>query len=136
MWKDHPVYVGYRANQLGEVWSVDRSVPSRNRWGSVTRRIKGVRLRTFPNKDGYLGGNISIAGVRVNFETHRFVCEAFHGLPQGDGLEVRHLDGNKANCRPDNLAWGTQQEQHDDRRRHGTGADTMKRDDHGRFRPA
>ena len=37
---------------------------------------------------------------------HRIVCEAWHGSPQ-PGQEVRHLDGEKSNNTPTNLAWGT-----------------------------
>ena len=44
-----------------------------------------------------------------SFYLHRLVCEAFHGPPP-DGMEVLHRDGNKLNCREDNLRWGTRLE--------------------------
>lgn len=116
-WRSHPLYEGYEVSDDGRVRSVDRWVP--NRWGGSTWR-SGHTLLTFPRRSGYLGGNISIDGVRLNFEVHRVVCEAFHGpCPQPD-LEVRHLNGNKLDNRPLNLAWGTKSENGLDRVRHGT----------------
>lgn len=51
---------------------------------------------------------------------HRLVCAAFHGIPEGAAdLLVRHLDGNPGNNRPENLAWGTDADNHSDAKRHG-----------------
>lgn len=50
---------------------------------------------------------------------HQLVTEAFVG-PRPTGSEVRHLDGNPANNRASNLAWGTRRENMADARRHGT----------------
>jgi HNH endonuclease len=50
---------------------------------------------------------------------HRLVLEAFVG-PCPEGMECRHLDGNRTNNRLDNLAWGTRIENHEDMKRHGT----------------
>jgi hypothetical protein len=50
---------------------------------------------------------------------HRLICEAFHGpAPEGMRL-VRHLDGDKPNNRADNLAWGTDLDNHLDAVGHG-----------------
>jgi hypothetical protein len=50
---------------------------------------------------------------------HRLVALAFLG-PAPEGMEVRHLDGNKRNARLENLTYGTQAENYADRRIHGT----------------
>lgn len=69
--------------------------------------------------------------VRVKFgrSTARFlhavILETFVG-PCPDGMMGRHLDGNPANNRLDNLRWGTAEENYDDRRGHGTHNDGMR----------
>lgn len=61
------------------------------------------------------------AGSQRKAYVHRLVCEAFYG-PAPDGLsEVRHLDGDPANNRPENLDWGTKQQNAADRSAHGSG---------------
>jgi len=49
---------------------------------------------------------------------HTLVLTAFVG-PRPEGMECRHLDGNKQNNHLSNLCWGTTSENHDDRKRHG-----------------
>jgi len=49
---------------------------------------------------------------------HRLVAEAFIGLCP-EGLEVNHKDGNKANCRADNLEYTTKLENFAHAVRHG-----------------
>ena len=50
---------------------------------------------------------------------HRLIATAFHG-PCPPGMQCRHLDGNKANNRPGNLAWGTAHQNTCDKVKHGT----------------
>lgn len=50
---------------------------------------------------------------------HVVVAETFHGA-RPDGLEVRHLDGQRDNCAAANLAWGTRSQNMRDKDRHGT----------------
>lgn len=52
---------------------------------------------------------------------HRLVLEAFVGECP-DGMECRHLDGDRSNNRLSNLCWGTRLENAADRDRHGTTA--------------
>lgn len=101
-WRSIVGQPGYRVHKSGAVWS-DRS--QRLLKGSSSGR--GYRYIQFPN-----GSQICI---------HRLVCEAFHG-PRPTGCEVRHLDGDKHNNAASNLAWGTSQENQDDKKRHGTTA--------------
>lgn len=59
------------------------------------------------------------SAARPPVRLHRLVCEAFHGpAPEGCRL-VRHLDDNKQNNRPENLAWGTDLDNYRDGVRNG-----------------
>jgi hypothetical protein len=53
---------------------------------------------------------------------HLLVLRAFVG-PAPDGMECRHLDGDRQNNVLANLRWGTKAENYDDRRGHGTAND-------------
>ena len=50
---------------------------------------------------------------------HTLMAETFVG-PRPLGQGVRHLDGNPVNNSPENLAWGTQAENMQDKIMHGT----------------
>lgn len=65
---------------------------------------------------GYLWVNLGRGRQRA---IHSLVAQAFLGT-MPEGLECRHLDGDKLNCKLSNLAYGTQSENFNDRRRHGT----------------
>lgn len=104
-WKDIPGrdYGGYQASRLGRV----RSVPRRLADG---RAAGGVVLARQPDKDGY--PTVKIRGRRVRVSV--IVQLAFAGPP-----EVRHLDADRSNCRPENLAYGSKVENEQDKK--GTG---------------
>ena len=73
--------------------------------------------------DGYRAYGFFSGGVGVTTRLHRVTCEAFHGPPPTPAHEVRHMDGDRANCAADNLAWGTRTENMADLVRHyGEGA--------------
>jgi hypothetical protein len=55
----------------------------------------------------------------ANRMIHVLVTGAFIG-PRPDGMQVRHLDGNKLNNRTENLSYGTPSENQFDRTKHGT----------------
>jgi transposase len=71
-------------------------------------------------RDGYLFVNIWEKGRSRTRGIHRLMLEAFVGVPPEPGMECRHLDGVRSNNVLINLAWGTQQDNADDRLRHGT----------------
>lgn len=115
-----PMFPHYVATLDGEVVSLHRRLPN------VMRRR--------PHRNGY---NIitlfSPSGERMQTTLHRVVAMAFHENPHGLPC-VRHLDGNKSNCRPENLAWGSYADNEADkiaigRRRYGTAKMKLRRDD-------
>lgn len=113
--RDLPGFPGYRVDTLGQVWTnrylCRRQVP----YDPTTP----YRLRKLtPIVSGHLQVAIQRNGREYNLNVHRLVLEAFVG-PQPPGMECRHLDGNPANNRIENLVWGTRKENFADRTRHG-----------------
>jgi hypothetical protein len=106
----------YEVSDHGRVRSLDRTVPHRGR--SPTRR-QGRVLCLSSDVAGYPQAQLSNGGVCRKIYIHRLVIEAFVG-PRPPGLEVRHLDGNKRNNTPANLAYGTHAENVADQFVHGT----------------
>lgn len=100
---DHPVMVS--------TWGRVKSLA----WG------RGRILKPFPigsaTTTQYPAVNWRRDGQRFCRTVHRMVLETFVG-PRPFGLQARHLDGNTANPRLDNLCWGTKRE-NDDKQRHG-----------------
>ena len=93
----------YQISNLGRVKSFKYNTPriiSSCNFGSY----KGLYLR----KDGR---------KHVQY-IHQLVASAFIG--PANGLDVRHLDGNRANNCLTNLAYGTRKENMDDARQHDT----------------
>lgn len=104
-----PGYLSYRVGSDGSVWSCC----TRGCKPQPTGQWK--RLRVTRNPKGYLFLNIGRGNPQY---VHRLVLLAFRG-PSPQGLETRHLDGDKANCRLANLVYGTPVENALDRERHG-----------------
>lgn len=111
--KDHP---GYEVSDLGRVRSVRRRVVERNT--GHAHWFRGRVLKPSSVK-GYMQVALCSGGSEKKRYVHQLVCEAFNG-ERPEGLETRHLDGDKTNNTPQNLAWGTTQENAKDRARHGT----------------
>lgn len=95
--KKLPGWPGYYINEAGEVFTVRRLSPYRDR-------------------DGYW----RINSGRLKKAIHRLLAIAFLPPPGPGQNEVRHLDGNRQNNALSNLAWGTRQENASDMARHGT----------------
>lgn len=66
-------------------------------------------LRPAQRKDGYQSVVLRINGKSVTKKIHYLVAITFVGA-RPDGLECRHLDGNKANNHWKNLQWATHAE--------------------------
>lgn len=102
----------YEVSNLGRVRSLGRTLPN-----GRTYPARIMKLTT--SKRGYVKVALTRDGVGRHFSVHRLVCTAFHGPPAIPGSVVRHLDGDPGRNTPDNLAWGTQVENAQDRIRHG-----------------
>ena len=83
-------------------------------------------LIEFFGAKGYKKVTLSKGPRKETKNVHRLVCMAFYGLPEPGSEQVRHLDGNKENCLPSNLCWGSQAENWQDRKAHGNGIEGEK----------
>lgn len=86
--------------------------------GGVVNTRTGFTLNPSRRPDGYL----IIHGFcerKLTRRVHRLVLETFVG-PCPEGHTARHLDGTTDNNRLRNLAWGTNADQEEDKKRHGT----------------
>lgn len=95
-----------------------RPVPGWPCWASSDGQVRGpsgMVLKPFVAPSGHLHVLIRRRKLRV----HHAVLLAF-GFPRPADQECRHLDGNPANNRLDNLRWGTRIENAADKERHGT----------------
>lgn len=106
----------YEVSDHGRVRSLDRTIRHRN--GHVTRR-RGRVLRLSSTVSGYPQAGLRSGDRDGQRLVHRLVAEAFIG-PCPEGMECRHLDGNRRNNSPSNLAWGTHAENVADQATHGT----------------
>jgi len=83
--------------------------------GKVFSCVKARFLRPSRQQRGHMLVHLGSTEQRY---VHRLVLEAFVG-PCPEGMECRHLNGNPADNRLDNLAWGTRLENFADRTRLG-----------------
>jgi hypothetical protein len=109
-----PGFPGYLAGSDGKVY--------KNATGRGIKAGRGLYCMK-GNKTGY--GYIKIF-IRQRGRTlayvlaHRMICEAFNGPPPSPAHVVRHLDGDRTNNVPSNLAWGTHRDNCDDAVAHGS----------------
>ena len=102
IWKSIPGYEGlYEASSLGRI---------RGKCG----RIKAQRIHLSAGDYIYLKTDLFKENERKTFRVHRLVLMAFKGMPD-NGQVARHLDSNSINNYPENLEWGTQFENIQDR---------------------
>jgi hypothetical protein len=76
-------------------------------------------MRQTPNASGYPSVRLTIDGCRKRLAVHVLVARKHLPPRPSPQHEVRHLDGDKTHSAADNLAWGTQKDNADDRERHG-----------------
>jgi hypothetical protein len=96
--RDHPWIAGVRVSSTGVVFR------------------DGVPLKTHAHSNGYVKACVRRS---VHKFVHHLVLETFVGARPA-GHQCRHLDGDRRNNRLENLAWGTRQENAQDKIRHGT----------------
>lgn len=115
-WRPVVGHPSYEVSSLGRVRSCDKVVELSN---GQQRRYRGKVLRFGSSgKNGYAQFNTNETGVRETVRVHVAVAEAFIG-PRPDGALVLHKDGNPANCRVDNLYYGSPARNTLDRVEHG-----------------
>jgi hypothetical protein len=95
---------GYFVDDEGEVYSSRKQFPY--------KELRQIGIR------GYKRVCLYDEGVQRICWVHRLVLEAFVGS-RPTGMETRHLDGDRANNRLENLVWGTKAENEQDRKNHG-----------------
>ena len=83
-------------------------------------RRGGMILRSKRNRGGHWIVALTRGGKPTGGLVHRLVAEAFIGPAPFEGAIVRHLNGDPADNRIDNLAWGTHADNLADAVRHGT----------------
>jgi hypothetical protein len=96
-WHDVPDTNGrYQVSNLGNV-------------RSFAGRSNGLVLKRNAYLPGYMYVNLHVGFKMKRRTIHELVALVFHG-PRPEGKEVRHLDGDRLNCRADNLMYGTHSE--------------------------
>lgn len=106
---------------MNEIWKpvVGHSGYEASDQGRVRSLLRGIRiLRPGLASNGYW--TVALRGRKTR-TVHSLVLEAFVG-PRPEGMEVRHLDGNRLNACLSNLRYGTRVENAADSDRHGTRA--------------
>ena len=105
----------YRAGSDGKIYS-------RTHYAGFGRKVRvdWYALTGHSSGKGYLIVSLCHNNRKVTKSVHRLVCMAFHGMPPTPSHQTRHLNGDKRDNRPENLAWGSQAENWNDRRGHGT----------------
>ncbi len=92
----------YCADVFGDIWSRANS-------GGEWRRLSGSA-----NSKGYLTVTPASNGKYKTRSVHDLVSEAFLG-ERPKGMQIRHLDGFQRNNAPENLDYGTQEQNWSDR---------------------
>jgi hypothetical protein len=105
-------FPGYRVSGLGTV----QSCWSRGAYPRLTDKWRDLRTTLV---QGYPSLTLSREGQESFHRVHLLVIRAFRG-PAPEGMECRHIDGNRGNPRLDNLEYGTRLENMADRDSHGT----------------
>lgn len=118
-WRLIPGFPGYEASTTGCVRSVERRV-SQVRYGKIHYITKPATVLATRDQSGYSVVQLRRADRRPTAKVvSRLVLMAFTGedIP---GLDCCHINGDRQDNRPENLRWGTRQENVDDMLRHGT----------------
>lgn len=124
-WRPVPGLSGaYEISDLGRVRSVARFV---TRSDGSTQRVPGRLIRPTTHRSGHLQVALYRNGKRSMRYVHRLVLEAF-GPPAAPGFEMcRHWNDNPEDNRAENLIWGTDHQNRQDRERNSRRHNPRKR---------
>lgn len=105
---------------MTETWRAIPSFPLYEVSDEGRVRRGGRMLKSSSRNGGYHEVVLSLGtrDTRKNRRLHHLVLEAFVA-PKPEGQVGRHLDDNQNNNRLDNLSWGTQKQNAEDRLRNG-----------------
>lgn len=110
--KDDPEEAFYRIigesyPQVDEIWVTFDLLPRYeiSNYGRVCNRETGRDLTPSRDKNGYLKVGLSHNGTKHYVYVHRLVAKAFF-LNYKNGIEVKHINGDKSDCSVLNLTLG------------------------------
>ena len=116
-WRPVPGYEGlYEVSDGGDV----RSIATAQRPRPQPRLVKHS-----DDGRGYRRLRLCLNGTKRAWRVHQLVALAFLG-PRPEGQEVRHRDGNRSRNVPDNLEYGTSQQNRLDAVAHRTHHEAVK----------
>ena len=119
VWKDIPGWERYyQASTLGNIRSKDKYVITHKEINQGHTR-KGRVLKPIVKKLRYSAVTLADGKNRKQYLVHTLILLTFRG-GRPLRLVTRHLNGNMYDNRLCNLEYGTQKENINDRRRHGT----------------
>jgi len=103
-WADVIGYEGfYKVSNLARIKSICRIIQQKR---GVTVIKPEQLLKPGKNSDGYFLVRLTKERIAKTYSFHILVAKLF--VPNPNGLtEVNHIDGDKSNCLPNNLEWGT-----------------------------
>ena len=105
-WRPAPGYEG-----LYDVSSLGRIRRSHGAPKSPATKPGRIRATSISSMTGYPQLTLYRPGHKPTWVTvHSLVCEAFHGPKPTPHHEAGHLNGNRQDCRAENLAWLTRSE--------------------------
>ena len=98
-------------NRVRRKWKTDKYFRNHDvsNFGEVLNAETGNILKNVPNEDGYLIVSLCKEGCSKTFYVHHLVARNYL-RPPNPGEELNHIDGDKNNCRWDNLEWLTRAE--------------------------
>ena len=117
-WRDVVGFPNYEVNNRGDVRSKPRLKVRKSRLGKEYTSLIAEKILSRSYIKGYPVVSVYKNGQMFQRRNHTLVLEAFVG-PCPEGMEARHLNGNRDDARLENLSWGTQLENTADRKLHG-----------------
>lgn len=92
----------YQVSNLGRLRSLDRYVRGFNHGHEHRKLIKGIIVKTRPNRNGYILAHLGKEGKHRDYSLHRLVYFSFN--PDEDtSMQVNHIDEDISNCALSNL---------------------------------